>query len=608
MSKNIKSIDFDSIKQNLIAFLKTQDKFSGYNFEASGMNILLDVLAYNAYYQMFYNNMVFNEMFLDTATKRSSVVSLAKMLGYTPASAKASTCIVNIITSDPISLTTIPKHTLLTANLDNEKFDFYTLDEHHLKPTTYNVNGSIATLETGPIPVKEGILKTLSFIHDEGISYRKYILPYDNIDVSTLSITVETSEGDSSGVDDVWAEGKDITKISADSLVYFLEEAPFGQYVIYFGDGVIGKRLGDGNKITATFLDTNGSVANGVGDNDNSNTFTMSSGHTIDVLIPSTGGDSKESKESIKMKAPKSFTAQERAVTIDDYKTIILKDFPNIKSVSCWGGEENDPPQYGKVFLSVKPQDGTVLTNEEKLSIRNSLVFGKNIVGIEPIVVDPEVIYILIDVGVKYDPLKIKIPPKSLINKINKQILVYLEESVNVFDGDFYSNELINKIDSSDASIFSINLNLRMEKRFLPDSSQMLNYTIYFRNSVLNNGNCDDPVISSSNFYYYDSKITSTRLCALEDDSEGVVNIVYIDELNQKTKLKSIGAIDYSSGKITLEKFQPVKLFDSNPLSIYALPQDKDIYSEKSNLIFLDILDKNSIQISVTPLPYRGRI
>jgi len=608
MSKNIQKIDFNSIKQNLLAFFKSQDRFTGYNFEGSGLNILLDVLAYNTYYQMFYNNMTFNEMFLDTATKRSSIVSLAKMLGYTPGSAKASICKINVITTTTPTSTLIPKHTVFRAAHESEVFEFVTLHDYYLKPETFNSNGTIATLETGAIEIKEGKIKTLTFIHDEGMPYRKYILPFDNIDLSTIEVNVQESQTDSDGATDVWSEGKEITKITGTSNVYFIEETPYGQYCLYFGDNVIGKKLKDSNQITVKFLVTNGASANGIGDNDNQNTFTVPSlNYTVDVLVPATGGDSKETKESIKLKAPKSFTAQERAVTLDDYKNIVLKDFPNIKSISCWGGEDNDPPQYGKVFLSVKPQNGTTLTNEEKLSISNSLKQGKNIVGIEPVVIDPEVIYILLDVLIKTDPVKLKISATNLLNKINKQILIYIKNNIEIFDGDFFTNELINQIDSLDESIYSINIVTRMEKRFIPDSTQSLNYEINFRNSFNYNENCTTPVINSTSFYYYDPTYTKSRICILEDDSAGNVNIVYNNESDEKVVLKKIGTIDYVKGIVYLTAFQPIKLIDSNPMSIYAAPKEKDIYADKNNLLALDNLDGKSIAIRIEPLPYRGR-
>lgn len=608
MNKDIQNIDFNGIKQNLISFLKEQDKFTGYNFEGSAMNILMDILAYNTYYQSFYNNMTFSEMFLDTAKKRSSIVSLAKMLGYRPASAKCSTATINVSTTNPI-LNPIPKYSKFTAQKENESFEFLTLSDYYLKPETFNADGTIATLATGPIEVKEGKLKELTFIHDGNLPFRKYIIPYDNIDISTLQVNVETSEVDSTGIDDIWLEATDITKVTSTSLVYFVEETPYGQYSIHFGDDILGKKLLNNNKISVTVIQTNSVSANGIGENDIGNTFTttVGNGYNVDVLIASAGGEERESKESIKLKAPRSFTSQERAVTLDDYKNVILKDFPNIRSISCWGGEDNDPPRYGKVFLSIKPKNGNILSEEEKYSISNTLMMGKGVIGIEPIIIDPEVIYLLIDVKIKFEPTKLKIPVLTLSNKVNKQILMYINNNVEDFDGDFYSNELINEIDSLDPSIYSINLNATMEKRFIPDNTQQLDYTINFRNSVLKNENCDTPVISSSSFYYYDAGSAISRLCKLED-LQGVINITYYNDLDIKTILKEIGTIDYDKGLIYLNDFQPVSLFDANPLSIYAVPGNRDIYAEKNNLLSLDILDQDSIKIDIQPLPFRGNV
>lgn len=608
MNKNIKNIDFDSIKQNLITFFKSQEKFSSYNFEASGLNILLDVLAYNTYYQSFYNNMTFNEMFLDSAVKRSSVVSLAKMLGYTPASTKAATCSVEVFSNNIATQTLLPKYTIFKTSVDNETYEFVTLNDNYMKPYAFNSNGTVSQISTGVIQIKQGKIKTVSFIHDIGLSSRKYTIISDNIDVSTISITVQNSETDSTGLNDLWERANDITKITGNSNSYYLEENTEGYYYIYFGDGVLGKKLSDGNKIIVTYLETSGSSANGIGNNDNFNTFIIPGlGYSSRVLSQASGGEERESKESIRIKAPKSFSAQERAVTLDDYKTIIMKDFPDLKSISCWGGEDNDPPRYGKVFLSIKPKNGNILSLDEKTEIVNSLIRGKNIVGIEPVIVDPEVLYILLEANIKIDPEKLKYSIANLKNKINKQILLYISENIEVFDGDFFSNELINMIDGVDESIYSIDIITRMEKRFIPDISQSLSYYIHFRNPILHSKNCDTPTISSSSFYYYDGTIANNRLCTLEDNM-GIINIVYTDNTNVKTTLKSIGKVDYFSGLVQLENFLPVELNESNQLSIYALPNDKDVYSDKNNLIVLDILDTDSLNINIRELPYRGRL
>lgn len=603
---NIKDLDFDKIKQNLLSFLKTQSKFAGYNFEGSALNTLVDILAYNTYYQSFYNSMVFNEMFLDTATKRSSIVSLAKMLGYIPASAKSPVCVVELTTTDNIlDNMYIPAGKILKTINDNEATEFVTLQDVYLKPSEYSNTGAVSKISTGPINVYEGSLKTLTFVHDEGIPFRKYVIEYDNIDIDTLKVTVQESATSESGIDDAWERVTDITKISENSKSYFVEEMPFGYYCIYFGDGVLGKRLSDGNLITITALQTRGEFANGVGLTNPTQTF-RTDNYNVTVLVPATGGSDRETKDSIKSKAPKSFTAQERAVTAEDYKNILIKEFANLKSVSTWGGEENDPPEYGKIYISIETQDGVFLSSEEKSRIVNNLIKNRSVVGIVPVVVDPEVLYLQLNVYIKSDLSKLNITKSSLETNLQKKILSYVENNLGYFDGDFYSNELTTEIDSVDQSIIGVVITPTIEKRIVIDLYNPQNYNIYFKNQLSNFEGCTNSITSSS-FYYFDRSANTYRICQLEDDTKGGINIIYLNENKNKVVFKSIGTINYEKGTINLENFAPTALIGTTRLRIYAAPNIKDIYSQRNNLIFVDKLDENSLSINVEYVPFRNR-
>lgn len=604
---DIKNLDFDQIKQNLLNYLKSQSKFSGYNFEGSALNTLIDILSYNTYYQAFYNNMVFSEMFLDSATKRSSIVSLAKMLGYTPASAKSSMCIVQLTKTTPFvdeDLFISSGKILKTVN-NNEATDYVIMEDIHLKPLAYDSVGNVISITTGPVKAYQGKIKTTTFVHDAGIPFRKYMLEYDNIDVDTIKVQVQDSTTNTNGIDDVWQRVTDITKVGQDDKMYFIEETPYGYFSIYFGDGILGKRLSDGNMITVTALQTNGDTSNGIGTINPSTTF-RTDNYTVNVLVPSSGGSSKETKESIKLKAPKSFTAQERAVTADDYKNILYKDFPNIKSVSTWGGEENNPPEYGKIFISVEMEDGLYLTNEQKAQISNNLIKNRSVVGIVPVIIDPEVLYINLNVGIKCDLSKLEITKQTLETNIKKKILSYVDSEIGFFDGDFYANELVNYIDSIHESIIGITINPTMEKRIVLDLYNPQNYIINFKNKLSHFESCFNSIKSSA-FYYFDTQANVYRTCYLEDNTKGLVNIVYYDLNNNQTVLKNIGVIDYEKGIITLENFQVTSLIGASRLRIYASPNEKDIFCDKNDLIFLDKLDENALLINLDYLPYRNR-
>ena len=608
MKKEISSVDFSSIKQNLINFLKTQTKFSGYNFEGSSLNILMDILAYNTYYQMFYNNMVFSEMFLDSATKRSSVVSIAKMLGYRPRSAKSATCVVET-TCLPANLPItglVPKYTKYKASIEGKEVTFTLLDNISLIPSEFTTTGSIVRYSTGPVEIKQGENQELSFIYDSANPFQKFVLNFDNIDVSTLEVKVQQSEYDTTGSDDIWEEATDITQITGESNSFFLEENTDGYYQLYFGDGVLGKLLTDGNKITVNFLITDPTVSNGIGEVNSTTTFTVT--NNIDgnlnlackVLIPSYGGEVKETKNSIKLNATKSFTSQERAVTLNDYKNIITKDFPNIKSVAVWGGEENNPPRYGYVYISLKPVNDTFLSIEEKQTIENYLIGNRCVAGITPKIIDPEVLYLLLDFNIILESKYIKTSITNIQDRIRRSVLSFNENTLGIFDSDFYSNELINEVDSSDKSITSIDLKLKIEKRLQPDFSNVIEYIIDFKNELNHTEDCTVNCIISTAFYYYDSTTSSYLLCQLEDDGLGNIIVVYTNEKSEKRTVATVGTVDYTTGYIKLTSFKPYSLVDDNLLSVYALPKYMYIYCTKNDFILIDNSDANSILITTS--------
>jgi hypothetical protein len=600
MKRDISSIDFNSIKQNLVNFLKSQSKFSGYNFEGSALNILLDVLAYNTYYQSFYNNMVFNEMFLDSATKRSSVVSIAKMLGYTPKSAKSATCIVEItcLPEDLPITQIVPKYTKLKSLSSGEEIIFTLLDDITLAPSEFGLTGSITKYSTGAIEIKQGERQELSFIYDIGNPFQKFVLPFDNIDISTLSVSVQENEYDTSGIDDEWEEATDITQIKEDSTSYFIEENSDGYYQVYFGDGVLGKALKDGNKITINFLVTTPLNSNGIGIENSTSTFTVQDINDLSckVLIPSFGGEQKETKNSIKLNATRSFTSQERAVTLNDYKNIISKDFSNIKSITAWGGETNNPPRYGYVYLSLKPYDDTFLSAEQKDSLQKYLIQNRCVAGITPIIVDPEVLYLNLTLNAILENKFLKKPATTIIEKVRKQILQFFDLNLGIFDADFYPNELISEIDDLDKSVTSIDLKVKMEKRIQPDFTNVIEYNIKFKNAILNNQNCDANSITSTGFYYNDS-LLGNILCQLEDDGNGNMNVIYTNNENEKQVIDTVGTVNYETGNIVIDNFLPTALVDDNLLSIYALPKYSDIFSTQNDFILLDNSDPNSIEI-----------
>lgn len=609
MNLDIKNIDFENIKLNLINFLKNQSKFSGYNFEGSSLNILMDLLSYNTYYQMFYNNMTFNEMFLDSAVKRSSVVSLARNIGYIPSSVKASKSIVQIGLQDSQLHTIIgddlfiPKYTQFYATKDGTVIPFYTLSDNYI------YDNGLRVFQSSNIELVQGDLITRSFVHDINYPFKKYILTTENVDITTIDVSVQSSESNTTGEDDNWEQVKDITKITEDSLAFFVEENSDGFYQIYFGDGVLGKKLADGNKITCSYLVARPN-SNGVGFNGSVSTFSCdlftNISNTITTIRASYGGADQESIESIRIKAPKSFTTQERAVTVDDYSAILMKQFPNIKDVNCWGGEDNNPPEYSKIFICVKPKNGETLSLNEKQDIATILKRDRSVIGITPTFEDPDYTYLNTTTNIQLNPAKLRISKSALQTKIQTSIQNYIDNTIDIFNGDFYLNELVPIVDALDQSIKGVTVGIVLEKRFIPSFSQLTNYSIKFKNP-LRKTTCSEVTINSTLFLYTD-KTNVNRICQFKNGVDNNFDIVYLDESGASIIVDTIGVIDYPNGEIKITDFQPISLINSDTLKIYAIPDSANIFAEKNTILKVDEFSADAIKINITDVSYRSNL
>ena len=629
MKPDFSKLDYSDIKQNLITFLKSQDKFNSYNFEGSTLNILLDILAYNTHYQSLYNNITFNEAFLDTAQKRSSVVSIAKNLGYTPESSRSATCAVEVLidanSNGGLSSYTIPKNTAFKVNKDNSVYYFYNLNDAVYTPNTYNeTTGLVETYTTGSIVLKEGTFKTVNFVINGSNPTQKITLRSANIDTNTISVRVQNSTSDSSGINDVWEEAKNMVMVDGSSKVYFLEEGPDENYRIYFGDGIIGQSLNEGNLVIITFLETNGEEANeiGVNDEEGARVFTSPSlpNTTVIVRTPSYGGSSRETTQSIKYKAPKAFSTQERAVTADDYSIVLQNDFSFIKSIKCWGGEDNTPPAYGKIFISIKPENRAALSNTEKNAILRSLTKNRAVVGIIPELVDPNLIYLIINCDAKVDIIKTNGSIESLKTKIISAINEYIQTNLDVFDADLIVNELENTIKNTDTSLLSVTVTPQLEYRLTPVYGTAVDYTINFQNEIVKSDSIDKPNIKSSRFNYYDYQ-NNIRLCRIYDNGSGKLYLAF-ENGNKEYSIgkfsnidltenapEYIGSIDYETGILSLTKFKPQINEENNPfIKFFANVVDSDVFVNPDTILTIDSDDPNSVVINLTETAYRKPI
>ena len=476
----VTDLDFDSIKNNLKTFLRSQSRFQDFDFEGSGMNVLLDLLAYNTHYNAFYLNMIANEMFLDTSKLRQSTVSHAKLINYVPESSHGAEAILNIrvtpsSTEDQgISTLTLNKYTkVFGAALDGVNYPFVVLDSH-----TVDKDGNSFLFSN--VTIKQGQVVTRQFLMDPTNTKRRFEIPSANVDLNTVIVTVQESSSNT----DTFAYNiaEDLTEITRDSKVYFIEENEDGNYRLYFGDDVIGKKPTNGNIINITYVDNAGSIANKI------NVFTFQSTafdpFSANIRPSSTGatysGSEKETIEQVKYRAPYFYTAQNRAITTYDYETLITKDYPNIESVAVWGGEDNVPIIYGKVFLSLKTKENFFLSNLEKENIKNSLIENRNVLTVIPEIIDPSYTYIFVRGYVYYNPTLTQYTAAQIRSFVVASIEDYKTDYLGKFKSSFQKSVIQQYMQDSEKSITGSDIKVILQKRIPIVLSQSKNYTVDF--------------------------------------------------------------------------------------------------------------------------------
>ena len=496
---NITDLDFDQIKLNLKTYLQQQSQFQDYDFEGAGLSVLLDILAYNTHYNSYYLNMVANESFLDTALLRDSIVSHAKTLGYVPYSSSAPKSTVNI-TIDSANTTpgtlTITRGTGFSSGLvDGVSYNFVVLND-------VSVTKSDTKFYFEDLEIYEGVLVNYDYNYSQLSNPKSiFVLPDRNIDTSTITVSVRPNSGNTSSA--VYTKSTDILDITSTSSVYFLQEGKNTNYQIYFGDGVLGKALDDGSVISVSYLVTKGEAAN------KSNAFVSNSmiggmsNIVINVINVASGGSTRESVDSIKFGASSQFLTQNRLVTFKDYESYLKKNYPSLDSLSVWGGEDESPPVYGKVFVSLKPKENYFITETEKLRIVNEIIKPKSIVAVTTEIIDPEYLYILVENYVQYDKTKTTLSPIAIKNAIRSSLLNYRDTFLNKFDATFVLSKMQDYIDSVDLnSIAGSETILRLQKRFEPTLGVGSTYRIEF-NAPLHRGTTTNK-LTSSLFDVYD--------------------------------------------------------------------------------------------------------
>ena len=577
----VSDLDFDAIKSNLKAFLQDQAEFSDYNFEGSGFAVLLDTLAYNTHYLGFNANMVANEMYLDSADIRKNVVSLAKMLGYTPTSAKSPVANVDILVNNASGSTiTMNKGTTFTSIIDNTTFQFVTNEDNIISP----VDG---VYKFSNINLYEGTLVNFKYTVDSTDVDQRFIIPSQNADTSTLKVQVQNSQSDSAKSTYTLATG--LRGLDDTTKAYFLQETDTGKFEVYFGDGVIGKKLSDGNIVILEYVVSNKEEANGA------SSFSLSSnvGGFTDVTITTNssaqGGSEPETKESIRYNAPLQYTSQDRAVTTTDYETLIKSIYPNTQSVSAWGGEDDETPVYGVVKISIKPKSGNTLTNSTKNNIITSLA-PYNVASVRPEIIEPSVTSLILVVNAKYNKQATSKSAETIKSEITNNLSSYSLNTLSSFDGVFRYSKLTGIIDDVDTSILSNITTVKMRKEFTPTLASSTKYDIYFRNAIYNPHSGHSSVLSSTGF-----KVAgNNNEMFLDDDGQGNVRVYYLVSGIKTIHNATQGTIDYSTGQITLNSLNVASISNirgatSTKIEITVVPSSNDIVPVRDQILEIDV-------------------
>lgn len=587
MSSTIQStqLDFINIKNKLKTYLAQQPEFADYNFEASGLSNLLDVLAYNTHFNGLIANFALNESFLTTAQLRSSVVSHAEALGYTPRSRQSAIAYLNIqlnnTTAGRSSNVTLPAYTKFLGSVDGVAYTFQTLVPY----TAVDLNGSGVYRFADAngnynIPVVEGTFKTKTFYVGETTERQLYVIPDQSVYLNSVVVNVYDSPTSASYT--TYTSLKTATGITSESTYYDIHESPNGNYEVHFSDGITtGKAPVAGNKIVVTYLASNGATANGARSFAPNNTVTMDNNNynlSVTTVANSAGGADKESIESIRQNAPVAFASQQRMVTAADYRSRILSTYSAVDDCISWGGQDNLPIDYGKVYLSIKFNAGVNAAAQAavKNSIVNDLTNNLAIMSIDTVFVDPIYTYIGCRTDFNYNPslsaTSVTIAQSQVLNIIKK----YFTDNLNVFNGVFRRSNLLTLIDELSPAILDSKMDVTIQQRFTPSLVNTLNYEFYFPVSIAAPNNTR--AVVSSNAFLYNNKtcyivnnISSTKLQIIDN-----TGIVVVD---------NVGEYIPASGKISIIGFKPQAVVGGTELKIEAFPANQGTIKAARNYI-----------------------
>ena len=570
-------LDFDQIKSNLKTYLQGQDTFKDYDFEGSSLSVLLDILAYNTHYNALYTNLAVNESFLDSASKRSSVVSRAKEIGYIPHSATSPTAVVNVVvsntTSTPATLT-IPAFSTFNTTIDGSTYNFF-----NTSAATASLSESTYTFSN--LELKQGELLEFKYTVSDGV---RFLIPNANVDLST--VTVRVQENASSSNFETFVREEELLQLDGTSKVFFVKEIEGEVYELEFGNDVIGKALSNGNLVTISYMTTDKDAANGARIFSYQGATLLGGSVAVTTVNPATGGTDIEDIESIRYNAPRYYTAQNRAVTVEDYKATLFRQFPEAQTINVWGGEDNIPPQYGKVFLSIKPKTTTSLTAAQKDIIVNEILKNKNVVSITPEIVDPEYIDIEVTSTVYYNPKLTILKNNDIKDLVVDTIQTYNDDRLESFVGVYKHSNLSALIDQTEDSIVSNITTVKLHREVNIAYNMNMTYEINLGNPIYHSG-VPEQSISSHGFMIpgYD------QMMYLEDfpnpnELTGYFRMYYIEN-NIKNYIRDFGEIQYDTGYMKLDELtvSGINTAESPTFDLIVKPQSNDIVSIRNQLV-----------------------
>lgn len=572
-SIDVTPLAYNELRESLKSFLSRQSRLQDYNFEGSTVSLLLDMLALSTYNMAFYDNMSLNEGFITTAVLRDSVVSRGTALGYTPRSATGARAVLRltIVPDDDPDYITVTKGTKFEATIDGRRFIFETVQDYVL---TANDDGIYQT----DITIAQGITVTERYTVT-GDAPHRYTLLNANIDTSSLTVVVKPSAASTD--QEVYTRHDDLTEIMSDTLGFFLEGDIDSKYTLQFGDGVIGRALVAGEQVVCTYRVTDGIVANDAAVFRALNNPGGYSVFSFAVVTRAAGGADAETREGVAYSAPRHWERQKRLVIDEDYEEFLKNRYPEFESVSVWGGEKNDPPVYGRVFISIKPYNAYTITQTYKDEIFRQ-IDERNVQAIEPVFVDPTYIFIEPTVRVFYDSTRTTLNAEGIFAKVQDAIVAYEASIIGDFRVEFMEFSFTEHLKNSDASISNIEVDYKLQKRFVPILNSVFSYTTEFSQPIdhpLDNNPL--PVLSSTGF----TIPSNANKMFLDDDGAGGVRVYYLKNgLTRVYVNTNAGTIDYETGTVVLRNLA-MSSVDNSELHLSVVPRYQSFQPVRNQIL-----------------------